>query len=405
MKSRIFWVFASLLGLANSAFAQTSAGLPGGFLRTGAGTRALAMGGAFSAVANDPSAGYWNPAGLTQLPSFQFSASYAQMSLDRTFNFVSAASPLGAKTALGVSWIGFGVQDVEGRDGNTETPDFLFSNQNNALLLSVSRKINSFLSAGVSTKLILQKLNEQTSFGTGFDVSLLTRPTERIQVGFSVQDIAASAKWSSEFNENYPLTLRGGVAFNIGNQVLLAADVFKTGQADPELAFGAEFSAAQKFPIRVGYSAQGVVGGAGVALPMESVDLAFDYAFGKDALDGGQTHRFSLGIALAKPKSSRSEISGADIGKSTDLTDVYTNPKRMKKARRQTNDVWLEVQARGLNVRTGAGVKHKKIAIIRQGQRFKKVGMKGYWYKIQLENGKRGWVHHKYMKEVEDANL
>ncbi|HBR28706.1 MAG TPA: hypothetical protein DD789_04595, partial [Firmicutes bacterium] len=34
---------------------------------TGMGGRAMGMGGAFTAVADDGTAAYWNPAGLTQL--------------------------------------------------------------------------------------------------------------------------------------------------------------------------------------------------------------------------------------------------------------------------------------------------------------------------------------------------
>ena len=39
------------------------------FLEIGIGSRAIAMGGAFVAVANDATALYWNPGGLSRLPS------------------------------------------------------------------------------------------------------------------------------------------------------------------------------------------------------------------------------------------------------------------------------------------------------------------------------------------------
>ena len=37
----------------------------GAFMEDGGGARALGMGGAFTAVADDPSAAFWNPAGLS----------------------------------------------------------------------------------------------------------------------------------------------------------------------------------------------------------------------------------------------------------------------------------------------------------------------------------------------------
>ena len=47
--------------VANVSKTGTSAA---NFLRIGIGARALAMGGAFVAVADDPTAAYWNVAGL-----------------------------------------------------------------------------------------------------------------------------------------------------------------------------------------------------------------------------------------------------------------------------------------------------------------------------------------------------
>ena len=48
-------------------------------MNAGYGAAALAMGGAFVAVANDMSAIYWNPAGLAQLPGLQIAADYRAM--------------------------------------------------------------------------------------------------------------------------------------------------------------------------------------------------------------------------------------------------------------------------------------------------------------------------------------
>lgn len=46
--------------------------LNGADLGMGVGARAIGMGGAFVAIADDPSASFWNPAGLTRLEDNQF---------------------------------------------------------------------------------------------------------------------------------------------------------------------------------------------------------------------------------------------------------------------------------------------------------------------------------------------
>ncbi len=70
-------VFFFLLYFVVSNF-EVSAGvdfeyLNGSDLITGIGARAIGLGGAFVSVADDASAVYWNPAGLTQLKKMSYS--------------------------------------------------------------------------------------------------------------------------------------------------------------------------------------------------------------------------------------------------------------------------------------------------------------------------------------------
>lgn len=60
-------VLVALVLLAEGAVA-------GGFALSGVGSRAIGMGGAFRGLADDWSAAYWNPAGLTQLEESEFNA-------------------------------------------------------------------------------------------------------------------------------------------------------------------------------------------------------------------------------------------------------------------------------------------------------------------------------------------
>jgi hypothetical protein len=73
----ILWKSISLLMLtlvilANTAHAEVDFDyLHGSDLGMGIGARAVSMGGAFTAVADDASAVFWNPAGLSQLTDNQ----------------------------------------------------------------------------------------------------------------------------------------------------------------------------------------------------------------------------------------------------------------------------------------------------------------------------------------------
>ncbi|MCI0495675.1 hypothetical protein L0Z72_11790, partial [candidate division KSB1 bacterium] len=62
-------VFLCVLTLSSSLFAS-------GVSLTGVGARATALGGNFRGIANDWSAIFWNPAGLTQIKGFHVGASF-----------------------------------------------------------------------------------------------------------------------------------------------------------------------------------------------------------------------------------------------------------------------------------------------------------------------------------------
>lgn len=392
---RLFATIASVIFLSHASVqAQNAAGQPGAFLRFGAGARALALGGAFSAIADDPSAGYWNAAGLSQLNRIHFSATHYRMALDRTHNFIGGALPLSSASTIGLSWIGLGVSGIEARTGNSAQPDYIFSNNHNALLLSFAQKINPYLSLGLNIKGLYQKLASIDAYGLGFDAALLVRPIDNVRLGFSVQDIRSSVKWSTGLSETVPLTYRGGIALNIVENLILAFDAYKIGKDDPGFAWGVEYKALDLMPIRVGYSEQGIAAGAGVNVPLQSMDLSVDYAFGKDQIDGSETHQLSLGFALFKKSTSY------DVAETYRRTPSEVPPPPDKEAVKQNKTVYLKVMAKGLNVRTGPGVENEKIGVIYEGQEFKKVTAAGYWYKIELAPGKYGWVHHKYVQEV-----
>jgi len=121
------WLLALLAALQGAALPVCAgdelAGQPGAFLRMGVGARALGMGSAYVAFADDATSVYWNPAAIARKPCIQMGAMFSRLPLDQRHNFLSVAGP-GRFAAWGISWIGFGVTGIEARSSNTLAPDY-----------------------------------------------------------------------------------------------------------------------------------------------------------------------------------------------------------------------------------------------------------------------------------------
>lgn len=383
-----FTVLLIIALVAPETFAQESAGSAGAFLRLGVGARALSMGGAFVAVANDPSATFWNPAGLYQIRNFQFEFMNMRMPLDRTMNFFSGVIPVKNIVTVGVSWIGLNVSNIEGRTGNTTQPEYVFSNTQNGFLISVGKSVNPSLALGGSFKFIRTSLDTDSATGFGFDGGILFRATNEVSVGVMVQDIGTDLRWNGGFTEGIPLTLKFGAAMKILNYGLIAADVHKTLHDSPEFHFGGELFIADSFPIRLGFNGRQISGGAGLVFPLAAHTLKLNYGYSNDRLVNDGVHRVSVILSLGTK--ARPNFSSKRSDKPIRNDELYETKF----------EVQVLVKARVLNVRSGPGTNYRKIAKVIQGQKFKAFESKGSWRKIKLKNDKVGWVHKNYVDVI-----
>src|SRR5258708_542635 len=117
MKKFETWAMAAMIGVtACAGIAQAgSKGTSGGqFLRIGAGARGPGMGGAFSPVADDATAIYWNPAGLATLEKKEVSLGYNAYFKDTAAQFLGYSHPM-SKGTLGVGASLFGVKNIDKR--------------------------------------------------------------------------------------------------------------------------------------------------------------------------------------------------------------------------------------------------------------------------------------------------
>lgn len=99
-----FFILCFLLVFPALCFAQNSSLIFAQPNTYGIGPRAIGMGGAFTAIADDASAAYWNPAGLSQISAYEISISSAPVYFQNDIN-PNVSSYTGFPNNFGFPWV------------------------------------------------------------------------------------------------------------------------------------------------------------------------------------------------------------------------------------------------------------------------------------------------------------
>lgn len=315
----------------------------GSFLEIPVGAKALGFGGAFTAIADDGSAFFWNPAGVSlvqsKLLSGMYSSQYGSIgSPGANFYFAGWTMPI---AGLGVSanWIRFAVNDIPlhpdlrqyrsleqryqlvraAQGGET------FSDVEDAFLISFARnnKVNIDLGwsyfkmpleipIGVNVKLLRQNLYDNSATGIGIDAGAMIRVNLKdfffsedwpiVSIGASLRDIGGTRlTWSqTQRTEQIAATQSYGLAVIqplavIDSKLTMSLDLLV--REPRALSFGAELKYKRQFSIRAGANESTMTVGAGVDFNFFDVDYAY-LASSESQL--GQVHRLGLAFNFDK---------------------------------------------------------------------------------------------------------
>jgi len=300
---RSLTVLAALLSWTFSAAAE-DAGLAAPYLQLGAGVRALGM-GAFTGIADDSSAAYWNPAGLALLRQYEFNSEAALMSLGRSNNYLGYTHLLKNNGAVALTWINYSAgSDLEARQGNTLSPDSTFADNENALYLSWGKALNKEWLLGLSLKALFQSLFDQSAFGLGGDLGLLYENSQGWTAGLMLQDVYSYMNWAqSGTNDTLPTNVRlGGSILLLDSKALLVGmDLGFYHLQDFRWGAGVEYLVTPYFALRGGFQNGLPLAGFGFDFPFTGTQSEFDYAVGFDNIDPtGPIHRFALRVRFDK---------------------------------------------------------------------------------------------------------
>lgn len=178
------------------------------FLSIGVGARALAMSNSQVAHVNDVTSGYWNPAGLLEVKNdYAFALMHAEYFAGiAKYDYAGFATPVDSSSALGVSIIRFGIDDIPDTrflyDANGAINyDRIryFSAADYAFLFSYARRVDLLggLNLGANAKVVHRIAgNFANAWGFGLDAGAQLK-LNKWQVGLMVRDITGTFNaWS-----------------------------------------------------------------------------------------------------------------------------------------------------------------------------------------------------------------
>jgi long-subunit fatty acid transport protein len=293
----------------------------GSFLRIGIGARAAGLGESFVAVANDPSAIYWNPAGLASIQRNEVMLSHIQWPADVKYEHAAWVMPV--KRFGGSLAFQFGVLSTE-LDETTEVQPFgtgrSFFYSDAVAGVAYARRWTDKLLVGVGSKYVREDLGSDV--GGPVTSVVLVDVGSIYYLGYGSVRIATSlsnfgaqfrpkSHWTSPTTgevRNYdgfdpPTVFRYGVAFEPieSSSQRLTTSLEANQPSDNALTIkaGAEWTWLHRLALRSGYNFNAselkFSAGAGLYAGIGQSQLTFDYAYTQgDFL--GAVNRASLSV-------------------------------------------------------------------------------------------------------------
>ena len=190
----LFFFLLSSLGYSVDKTGTTAAK----FLSTNIGSRAVGMGGAFTAIANDGSAMYWNPAGIGFNRLRNVYVNHSNWIADIAFDYFSLSIPLSKNRFLGINVTSVTMGEMEvTRYGNENTGE-TFSASDHAFGVTYALNLTDRFSVGFNGKFIQEKIANNYANGIALDLGTLFETPYGFRLGTSISNFGPKMKMTGD---------------------------------------------------------------------------------------------------------------------------------------------------------------------------------------------------------------
>ncbi len=297
------FIHKALVLLCVAVFAQSdsiAAKYAGEPFHVGVGGRALGMGGAYVAVVDDVTAGFWNPAGLSSLSfrqlAFMHSETFGAL---LNYDYVAFAAPLRSTKdspvgAISLTRLGGG--GIKLTDGDARVPQVPVIRKETGhadyqLLVSYSVRRTESLRIGASAKFVYRNLADNSAYGLGADIGAQYSLGNDVTLGMMVRDVTTTLlSYDNGTKESIFPTLIPGVSFSrvFGDvSLLVAGDAevkfenyretaqYWQGSISADTRLGVEFGFMNTAFGRIGSDIGHLALGGGIVVSSFRIDMAY----------------------------------------------------------------------------------------------------------------------------------
>jgi hypothetical protein len=335
---RIYQITLCLFVIAftSSVLAQTSktGTTAAQVLKFNVGPRAIGMGGAFTAIADDISALYWNPGGTANITSNEAFFNHTNLYSDIAHDFAAFVTNLSDLGSVGAFVSVLSMDDMKVRTiENPEGTGEIFSFSSIVIGINYSKYLTNNFSIGFNAKYIAEKLWHMNASSFAIDIGTIYKIPilNELRIASSISNFGtkmqlsgrdvtviynSGAGGSNLINSNIeldqfdlPLIFRFGLSADIikssSNRLTIGIDAIHPNDNSESMNYGLEYSWNETAYLRAGYnsmfetdSEKGLTFGFGLNYRLfESVKAKFDYAY-QDFGRLKSVHYFSVGLVF-----------------------------------------------------------------------------------------------------------
>ena len=274
------------------------------FLKIKPSARSTSLGDSFVSIADDVSAAFYNPAGLGQLESVEFSLMHMVYTADTSYEFGTIVFPVGDKLRIGayVIYMNYGsfAKTTEGSTGIYTGGSGSLSPYDMSTAVSLGYRLTDNFNVGINFKMAVSDIDGNRLNGVLCDAGILLSLAEKIYLGGAVYNAggvftngdASPMTGRLGLSKKFSLTDENDLTIGFGCNYI---------QANSKLSesIGIEYYFQKMFVLRFGYGinsdTESLNGGAGLRQDLGGMTGTLDYNFSLLG-DMGSAHRISIGV-------------------------------------------------------------------------------------------------------------